>query len=174
MAIVALAASGSLQVYYLVDHVGTRLYWKIGSVLVRRLGPHRLPFQLVGGIHWLRSANTSTRLFQPSDVRAIGTVLRVVPSGVVRYVVEYGEHAAKGADLLTPFDDGFYDMCSGGLCKWTDKGFEPATEEEQRRLDRTIVCFEADSMVRTSTDSRCVKSVVLRAITLKFRWATSL
>jgi len=92
-------------------------------------------------------------------------VLRVVPSGVVLHVVEYGEHAAKGADLLTPFDDGFYGMRSGGLCKWTDKGFEPATEEEQRRLDRTIVCFEANSIVRPSTDGRCVTSVVLGAIT---------
>jgi hypothetical protein len=137
MAIAGLASAASSQVYYLVDHSGATLYWK-GDEAYLFLGSGHTGYRFS---YWKYSLIVIGEYFysvpSPSDQRAIGTVMRVTPSGVERHV-EYGENAAKSADLLTPFDDGFYGMCSGGaLCKWTGKGFEPATEEEQGRHDGT-------------------------------------
>ena len=84
MAIVALAAYGSLRVYYLVDHFGTRLYWKMRkrTCSSARATPAtisacwRYPLVAIG--EYFNSP------LPPSDVRAIGTVVRVASSGVDR------------------------------------------------------------------------------------------
>jgi len=66
---------------------------------------------------------------------ASSVVIRVTPSAIERYVMDYGEAPSTPA-FVTPFEDGFYAMCPGAvLCKWTAHGFDPATVEEQRRLD---------------------------------------
>jgi hypothetical protein len=72
----------------------------------------------------------------PEQRRGSSTVIRVTPTAVEPHVQESEED--PGALFLTPFDDGFYAMCPGAvLCKWAGNSFEPATKEEQRRLDGT-------------------------------------
>jgi hypothetical protein len=72
-------------------------------------------------------------------------VIRVTPSAVERHVVDFGEETGNTPDFLTPFDDGFYAQCPGVvLCKWNGNGFEPATEEEQRKHDGTHRLFKGD------------------------------
>ena len=150
IAIVGLAESASSQVYYLVDHCGATLYWK-GEEVYLFLGSGHTGYHFS---YWKYPLIAIGEYFysplSPSDQRAISTEMRVTPSGVERHVVEYGEHAGNTALLMTPFDDGFYGMCSGGaLCKWTDKGFEPATEEERRRHDGTNRLFRGTSNNQT-------------------------
>jgi hypothetical protein len=159
IAIVALVASASLQMYYVVDHTGATLYWK-GDDAYLFLGSGHTGYHFS---YWKYPRVVIGEYFysppSPSDQRAIGTVIRVTPSGVERHVVEYGEHAGKTALLMTPFDDGFFGMCSGDvLCKWTDKGFEPATEEERRRHDGTNRLF------RGTSDNQTINGWSVRAL----------
>lgn len=63
------------------------------------------------------------------------TVFHITPASTDRQRVEFGEDTSRTGQFFTPFNDGFYAMCNGGsLCKWTNTGFQPATEEEERRF----------------------------------------
>ncbi|MBZ5525218.1 MAG: hypothetical protein LAP21_23575 [Acidobacteriia bacterium] len=71
----------------------------------------------------------------PEDRNASIIVMRITPSGTERYSINFGKDAGGTPQLLTPFENDFYAMCRGAaLCKWTHSGFQPATEEEQRRF----------------------------------------
>ena len=75
---------------------------------------------------------------QPDDQRTSLTVLHITVSGVERHVVEASdEEQANTPDLYTPFEGNIYANYHGSLQKWTGNKFEPATAEEQRRLDGT-------------------------------------
>jgi hypothetical protein len=144
-AIFALVLMGSLQEYYLSDHSGATVYSKGDEAYLFLGSGHTgyrfsyLKYPLVVLGEYFNSPPS------PSDQRAISTVMRVTPSGVERHVIDYDQQGGNAVDLLTPFDDGFYGMCSGGiLCKWTQRGFEPATEAEQRRHDGTNGLFRGN------------------------------
>jgi hypothetical protein len=68
----------------------------------------------------------------PSERRFSTTVLRITPSGVRQQNIDYGENSAENPLFVTPFGDNLYGMCRGVLCKLTDRGFQVATEEEQK------------------------------------------
>jgi hypothetical protein len=147
---VALAASISFKVYYLVDHSGGMLFWKGEEAYLflgtshtgYRLSYLEYPFIIISEYFY------SPPL--PEHRRASSLVLRVTPSAIERHVVDYGE-APITPDFMTPFEDGFYAMCRGAvLCKWAGNSFEPATEEEQRRLDGV------NRLVRGSMDNQIV------------------
>jgi hypothetical protein len=81
----------------------------------------------------------------PADGHVSSTVIRVSPSVVQRYQLDYGKDAAGAPEFITPFDDGFYAMCTGlSLCKWAGDHFEPATQEERRTLEGINRLFHGD------------------------------
>jgi hypothetical protein len=72
----------------------------------------------------------------PDDDQGSTAVIRITPSNVEHYQVDFGAQAAEAPAFLTPFDDGFYAMCKSlTLCKWAGNRFETANEGEQQRLD---------------------------------------
>lgn len=89
------------------------------------------PFDIIGE-YFYRPTYTD-------DVRGSSLVIRITASSVEHHVVDYGYGwDAHSPSSVTPFDDGIYAICQGAiLCKWTDDGFKPATEEQKHRLDGT-------------------------------------
>jgi hypothetical protein len=131
-----LAASVSLKVYFLTDHVGATLFWR-GDEAYLFLGAGHTGYRF----SYLEYPLVVVREYfhappLPEHRRGSSLVIRVTPSIVERHVIDETEDSGTGPGFMTPFDDGFYAMCSGAvLCKWTANGFEPATEEEQRGHD---------------------------------------
>jgi len=132
----ALAASASLKVYFLADHVGATLFSR-GDEAYLFLGAghtgYRFPYLQYPLVRIMEHFNAPP---SAEHLRGSLLVIRVTPSMVERHVIDEIEDTATGPGFMTPFDDGFYAMCQRGvLCKWTANGFEPATEEEQRKHD---------------------------------------
>ncbi len=131
-----LAASVSLKVYFSTSHVAAMMFWR-GDEAYLFLGTghtgHRfsyLEYPLVVVREYFHAPPLSEHR------RGSSLVIHVTPSMVERHVKDDDEESATGPNFLTPFEDGFFAMCSGAvLCKWTANGFELATEEEQRRHD---------------------------------------
>ena len=73
----------------------------------------------------------------PDDRRVSLVVIRVTASAVERQVVDFPADTAHAPTFLTPFDKSIYANCQGVLCRWTGTRFQPASDTEQRRLDRT-------------------------------------
>jgi hypothetical protein len=145
IAILGLVLLGSSRAYYLSDHARATVYWKRNEAYLF-LGSGHTGYRFS---YWKYPLVLVSEYFNsplsPSDERGIRTVLHVTPSGVERHIVDDGDRAGKTADFLTPFDDGFYAMCSGGvLCKWTERGFERATDEEERSHDGTNRLFRGN------------------------------
>ena len=81
----------------------------------------------------------------PTDDRVATMVVRVTPSGVERFYIEYGRETALAPSFLTPFGDSFYGMCPGMvLCKWAGNEFVPATEDEQQKFGGIEKLFRGD------------------------------
>lgn len=73
-------------------------------------------------------------VYMAKDRRVSTTVIRVMPSEVQLYVIDFGKETANAPVFFTPFDDGIYAMCPGvDLCKWEGNSFRPATDDEQRQ-----------------------------------------
>ena len=143
--IMAIIRVASMEIYWVRDASGATVFWKDDEAYLF-LGSGHTGYRISYLEYPLEIAKEYFYVVpSPNDQRVIGTVIRVMPSGVERHVVEYGENAAQSALLLTPFDDGFYGMCQGGvLCKWTGHGFEVATQEEQEKHGGTDRLFRGD------------------------------
>jgi len=130
-----LAASVSLNVYYVRDGSGGRLFWR-GDEAYLFLGVGHVGYRLSYLEYPLVTVMEYFYVpFSPEHRRGFEIVIHVTPSVVERHVVDYGEDPSTPV-FMTPFDDAFYAMCPGAvLCKWTGRSYEPATAEEQRRLD---------------------------------------
>jgi|ERR1700737_2421855 len=128
-----LALSASLQIYFVED-------FSIGTVFARgdeayffvghsREGFHPSYLKYLGAV-------VAAKLNVPTpsdDQRGSGLVIHVTPSMVERFVFEDTDENATSVSFMTPFDDGFYALCAADIfCKWTSKGFRPATKEEER------------------------------------------
>ena len=94
----------------------------------------------------------------PDDERSSAILIRITPFSVERYQLGFEKDPVGSPAFLTPFDDGLYGMCRGGvLCKWTGNRFEFATEEEQRRLDGV------KRLVRGDMDNQTVNGWLVRS-----------
>jgi hypothetical protein len=142
----ALIGCAFLKVYYVADHGGATVFWKGEQAYVfagsgstgYRFSYLRYPLVVLG--EYFNAPPV------PAAEKGAGTVIRVTPSAVERYQADFGKEAWSAPQFLTPFDDGFYAMCAGStLCKWMGDRFEPATEEERRRLDGTNRLFHGDT-----------------------------
>ena len=66
----------------------------------------------------------------PSDQQPSLIVLHITPTSLERQIDPLNERD-QDASFITPFEDGLYASCPGGvLCKWTGKRFEPATPDQ--------------------------------------------
>jgi len=145
----ALAASVSLKVYYMRDHIGGTVFWRGDEAYVFLGAGHtgyrfsylEYPFVVAGEYFHMVSS--------PEHQFGSSLVIHVTPSMVERHVIDDTE--ATGPGFITPFEDGFYAMCPGAIfCKWTSSGFKPATKEEERRHGGV------DHLVRGSMDNQIV------------------
>jgi len=66
----------------------------------------------------------------PDDEHVSAAVFHVTSAGIERYSLD-----SAGASLQTPFEGQIYANCHGSLCKWAGTHFEPASEDERRKLD---------------------------------------
>jgi hypothetical protein len=144
MALVVSVGCVLLKSYYLVVGASATLYWR-GDDAYLFLGTSStgyhfryIDYPVVALREYLNAP------ISPADDRVSSTVIHVTPSGVEHYQLDFGREAAAAPDFLTPFDDGFYAMCSLALCKWAGDHFDPATEEERRRHGGTNSLFHGD------------------------------
>jgi hypothetical protein len=87
----------------------------------------KFPFVLLGGYFYAPPV--------PEYQYGSTTVIHITPASTDSQRVEFGEDISRTGQFFTPYNDGFYAMCNGGrLCRWTNTGFQPATEEEERRF----------------------------------------
>jgi hypothetical protein len=94
--------------------------------------------ELLGGVYMAEDSRVST------------TVIRVTPSAVQQYVIDFGKEPGDAPMFLTPFDDGIYAICPGVvLCKWEGNTFRPATDDEQRQHDGIDRLFRGDNNNQT-------------------------
>jgi hypothetical protein len=152
----ALAASASLKVYFLADHVGATLFSRGDEAYLFLGAGHTgyrfryLEYPLVRIMEYFNAPPSAEHR------RASSLVIHLTQSRIERHTIDYGEAPSTPA-FMTPFEDGFYAMCPGAvLCKWTSHGFEPATEEGQRRLDG------GNRLVRGSMNSQIVNGWYVR------------
>lgn len=66
----------------------------------------------------------------PDDEYVSAAVFHITSAGIERYSLDL-----PAASLETPFEGQIYANCNGSLCKWAGAHFEPASEEERRKLD---------------------------------------
>ncbi len=143
---VCFALAASLHVYYLTDSSGGTLFWRGNEAYLflevshvgYRFSYLEFPFVVIGEhFYWVPYTK---------DRRDSSMVIRITPSSVERHFVDYGYGwNTPSPDFLTPFDDGFYAHCQGAiLCKWTNNGFVPATQEEARRIGGETALVRGD------------------------------
>jgi hypothetical protein len=147
----ALAASAFLKVYFLTSYPGAMLFWRGDEAYLFLAAGHigyrfsylEYPLERILEFFYVMPS--------PEHRRGSMIVIHVTPSVVERHIDDDSDDIATGPNFMTPFEDGFYAMCEGAvLCKWTGNGFEPATEEERRRLDGV------NRLVRGSMDNQIV------------------
>ncbi len=135
-----------LHAYFVTDDCGVRLFLKgeeaflildtghSGAHLSYLEYPIAMLEELLGGV------------FMGNDRRVSTMVVRVTPSAVQRYVIDFGKETANAPFFLIPFDDGIYAMCPGVvLCKWEGNAFRPATDDEQRQHGGIDHLFRGDT-----------------------------
>jgi hypothetical protein len=70
----------------------------------------------------------------PDNEKMSAAVIHVTSSAVERYDLDVPEGSIPPS-IQTPIAGEIYANCEGSLCKWAGTHFEPASEEERRRLD---------------------------------------
>jgi hypothetical protein len=147
----ALVLSASLQIYFVTDFSG-------GSVYARGDEAYFFTGASHAGYHFSYLKYLVVLITEKLNIPTswndqIGSslVFHVTPSMVERHVIHDTEDNATGPRFMTPFEDGFYAVCTGAIfCKWTSKGFKPATKEEERShggVDHLVRADEIDLMV---------------------------
>ena len=132
LVVVVIAASAALQMYYIREDSGGDLLWSADEAYLF-MGETRRGFHLSYLEYpWMMFKEYLRAPPFPNENRASLTVIRVTPNAVERHVLDVEGNAP---DLLTPVGRTIYANCQGTLCKWSGTRFEPATEEERRRLD---------------------------------------
>lgn len=130
-----LVASAFLNVYYVADGSAVTVYSR-GEEAYLFLGDWHLGYR----VRYLAFPFVVLRQYfnapiEPTEKSGCSMVTRVTPSEVDRRVTQCGDPNLQYVLFVTPFDGGFYAMCRGSiLCKWTENGFAPATDEEARRI----------------------------------------
>jgi hypothetical protein len=136
--IAAIGTIASSQVYFLREGAGGTLFCRAEEAYLFMDGTRRGYHFSYVKYPWIALGEFLHAPPFPDDRRVSDIVVRVTSSGAERHLVDFGKETGNAARSITPFDDGFYAQCPGViLCKWTGNGFEPATEEEQRRHDGT-------------------------------------
>ncbi|HWY08989.1 MAG TPA: hypothetical protein VNY24_19155 [Candidatus Acidoferrales bacterium] len=125
----------TFRVYVVADGSGAEVFWRGEEAYLfvgdSHTGYHfralEYPFVLLAQYFYYVPS--------PKNDVASTLVISVTPSGAENHMVNYGEWPAHAPLFLTPFGDGFYAMCPGGvLCKWAGDRFQPVTEEERQRF----------------------------------------
>ena len=134
--VTVIAASAFLQMYYIREDSGGQLLWSADEAYLF-MGETRRGFHLSYLEYpWEMLKECLHAPAFPSENRASLTVIRVTANAVERHVLDV-EVGGGAPNLFTPIGRTIYANCKGTLCKWSGAHFEPATEEEQRRLDDT-------------------------------------
>lgn len=90
------------------------------------------PFRIALG--YLFGGYVAAGLFERDDMQPSLIVLHITPASLEQGVDDLNEKD-QDASFITPFSDGLYAMCPGGvLCKWTGKRFELATTEQLKSV----------------------------------------
>jgi hypothetical protein len=71
---------------------------------------------------------------QPDDEQLSAAVIHVTSSRIKRYDLDLPGDALPPS-LQTPFAGEIYANCRGSLCRWAGTHFEPASEDEKKKLD---------------------------------------
>jgi hypothetical protein len=133
--IAILAVSALIHVYYLVDGSGATLFSRGDEAYLFLASGHEgyrvsylaFPFAIVR--EYFNAPISRT------DYGGCSLVIRVTASKVERFLTHCGDPDLQYVAFVTPFEDGFYAMCRLSIvCKWTESGFVPATQEETRRV----------------------------------------
>jgi hypothetical protein len=134
-AIAILTVSAILHVYYLVDSSGAAVFSRGEEAYLFLDSGHEgyrvsylaFPFAILR--EYFNAPVTRT------DYGGCSLVIRVTPSNAERFLTHCGDPDLQYVAFVTPFEDGFYAHCRGSIvCKWTESGFVPATQEETRRV----------------------------------------
>lgn len=73
------------------------------------------------------------------DTRTVVTVVHITSSGIARHEVRIeGKFPASAPIFYTPFGGHIYANCQGKLCRWSDSGFQVASQEEQETFDGIV------------------------------------
>lgn len=140
IAIVLIIAATALivffgQIYIVSNHAGVTVFSKGNEAYVflgtSSTGYHfrylQYPAAAIGGYFYAPPI--------PANDRVSTMVIRITPSGIQRFQLEYGKEPALAPSFLTPYGDSFYAMCPGMiLCKLSGTEFSPATQQEQQAL----------------------------------------
>lgn len=135
--VAAVMAAASFNVYFIREYSGGTALWNASEAYVftgfGRQGHHvrclRYPWfsikQYLGGIE------------DADDDRDFLVVFRITSSGVERHALKVeNREPGMGPEQYTPLEGRIYVNypALGGLCWWAGDHFEPATQEERRRL----------------------------------------
>jgi hypothetical protein len=133
--VVLFVASAFMKIYFVRDNSGGTVFWKEDEAYLFLGSGHTgyhvtyLEYPLVVTLAYFHVGHSA------SDQKTSTIVLRVTPAGVERHILNYSDSLlGSSPSYVTPFEDGLYASCPGGvLCKWTGDGFAPATEAERQR-----------------------------------------
>src|ERR1700722_11652722 len=142
---VGLVASMVLNMYYIADGSGATVFSR-GDETYLFLGNGHT------GYHFAYLAYPLVVLreyfnapLSPADELRCSLVIHITPTVTERHLNCGDSSPAHYVGFLTPFDDSFYALCQGAiLCRWTENGFVPATDEEGRRIGGTSGLVKGD------------------------------
>lgn len=134
----AVIAAASFNAYFIREDTGGILIWNANEAY--------LFFNITSRGHyvkWLRYPWFSIKEYlgaieDPDDDRGSLIVVRVTSFGVERHILKVENRGpGSGPNFITPLEGHIYANypAVGGLCRWAGDHFEPATQEERRRLD---------------------------------------
>jgi hypothetical protein len=143
--VACLALAALLHVYYVIDGSGVTVFSR-GDEAYLFLGDEHTGYR----VRYLAFPFVVLRQYfnapiAPTDELGCSLDVHVTPSKVERHLTQCGDPDLQFVAFLTPFEDGFYAHCRGAsLCKWTDNGFVPATQEEARRVGGESALVKGD------------------------------
>jgi hypothetical protein len=143
--VACLALVATLHVYYVIDGSAATVFSR-GDEAYLFLGNGRTGYR----VSYLAFPFVILRQYfnapiEPTDESGCSLDMRITSSNIERYLTHCGDPDLQFVAFLTPFEDGFYAHCRGAiLCKWTDRGFVPATQEEARRIGGESALVKGD------------------------------
>ena len=145
-------AAAFCNMSFLQEHAGGSVLWHTGEAYVfAGYGQEGLHVSYLRYPWFLFENFLYTSGDAPDDFRGVLEVIRVTPAGLERHtLISRDRSPGSGLGEFTPMNGRVYanDRSLGGLCRWTGDHFEPAMQDEKRRLD------EVGGLANTDFDNR--------------------